>query len=468
MWAVSRSKIRNGRHLIHKLENGCIHSSIHTQIVHWSKINDEQQNVETCRLLSFRPHRISSMHGLTVNDTTSCQSAFNHLRNGKALVYTGPGASYHNARQLLQALKRRHSKQNKNAIIDFERKDHDVREQWLMQRQILQEQSELVNRLLIRVSLYNKRPKDIFDLKRAPSNADEVLVYAFQNDEDIGIGSVQYHESEQSYVLLSLNDFLAMTGSFEWNRKGVYINALNDYIYPHYGAFPPTRQDYITLLDHIRADMSHQKYIRLLEVGIGTGVLSIILLQQNKVHYVVGTDINPYALNCSRVNFRRFSLDDRVELIHADLFPNTKIRSEMASDKYDVVLFNPPWIPGVQATSALDQAVYDTLDQSVLRRFLSQVQYHVESNNGRVYLFMSNLGILLGLFDEQDIYNMFDEGNLDVVEVHKTIPKVEIEDLRSPKKAKKTKQITMSSIESARANEIISLYHLRFKQAKTN
>ena len=465
MGVISRSTIRNAGHLIiNKLKHGCICLSIHTQIVYWSKFdNGKQQLVDPCRLLSFRPVQTGCLRALTVNDTTSCQSALNHLRNGKALVYTGPGANYHNARQLLQALKRRYSKRTENAINCYEHKDGGVREQWLMHRQLLQDQSEVINRLLIQVSLRDKRPCDIFDLKRAPSNANEVLTFAFQNDPDVDLVPVndkQSSDSEQSYILLSLNEFLAMIGAFEWNRKGVYINALNDYIYPHYGVFPPTRQDYLALLEHIKIDTTHQKHVRLLEIGLGTGVLSIILLQQNKVHSVVGTDINPYALECARDNFQRFGIDDKADFLQTDLFPAscTGIRQEMASDKYDVILFNPPWLPGIQATK-LDQAVYDTLDQSVLRRFLSQVQYYMKSN-GRVYLMMSNLGILLGLFEEQNMYDMFDEGNLNLVEVHKTICKAETKVTGAHKKKRRS-----SSIESARTNEVISLYHLRLKQA---
>eukprot|EP00956_Cyclotella_meneghiniana_P015040 scaffold22813_cov78-Cyclotella_meneghiniana.AAC.5 len=179
-------------------------------------------------------------------------------------------------------------------------------------------------------------------------------------------------------------------GAFEWNRKGIYIRSLKNYIYPHFGVFPPTRHDYITLLDHIKT-----------EVGIGT-------------------DINPYAIACSQDNFQRCALINKVHLINTDLFPTEQ------SLLYDVILFNPPWLPG-DAMTQLDKAVY---------------------------LMISNLGMLLGLFQEQNLHQMFDDGGLKVIEVYKTTSKEENNE--STSKATKSNKM-INSVEDARAKEVIFL-----------
>lgn len=222
--------------------------------------------------------------------------------------------------------------------------------------------------------------------------------------------------------------------------------------HPHFGVFPPTRQDYIQLLDHINIDRkTQQNPIRMTEIGIGSGVLSLILLHQKKVDFVIGTDINPYAIACAKDNIHRLGFGNQINLIQADLFP-----PEEAMLKDDtIVLFNPPWIPGDAAGSSLDQAVFDS--QNSWRRFLSQVQHYV-NEDGHVYLLLSNIAMLLGLFREEDLHQMFEEGNLELVEVHKTKSKQEVAS------GKMVRDPPLEGIENVRAKEVISLYHLRVKR----
>lgn len=302
------------------------------------------------------------LDALTVNDTTSCNAAMRHLGDGKALEYSGQGADYHNARQLLQAIKRR-CKRNK--LVPQE-KSTGITKLWKEQRKLQEDQSDVVNRLLIQISLLKGRLSELLNLNRVPVGSKNVLAFAFKNDGAVRLRDQQSECVCTEFVLLSLSDYLAMTGSYEWNRKGIYIDALQDYIYPHFGVFPPTRKDYIPLIDHITVDSAQKQSIRMLEVGVGTGVLSMILIKQNKVHHVVGTDINPNAVACAQDNIQRRGLNDKFAVMQADLFPaSNKV-------KFDIILFNPPWLPGY-AAKRLDEAVYDSPKQDIVRRFLENV-----------------------------------------------------------------------------------------------
>lgn len=296
-------------------------------------------------------------------------------------------------------------------------------------------------------------PKQIEGLKRVPRNVEHVLSYAFQNNKDMIIDKLGISDQPTTF-LLSLSDFIGMVGGYEWNRNGVYIKAMKDYIYPHYGVFPPTRQEYIKLLDNIHIDSTKENNSTLMEVGIGSGVLSCVLLKQQKVTHVIGTDSNPYAIACARDNLDRLGFGNHVDLIQTDIFPTTTL------DKVDAVLFNPPWIPCIKYDEAtwFEKAVYDQ-DQNVLRRFLLQVQHHV-NEDGRVYLILSNLGILLGLFKEQVLYDMFEEGNLNLVDVYNTEPKAK----KTTKRLVRGKEKEPECIATARAQEVISLYELRVKK----
>ena len=41
---------------------------------------------------------------------------------------------------------------------------------------------------------------------------------------------------------------MGLRGYDQWNKKGIYIDYLNDYIYPFYSVFVPTQKEYLNLL----------------------------------------------------------------------------------------------------------------------------------------------------------------------------------------------------------------------------
>lgn len=467
----------------------------HTQTVHWRRTADVDDGdaaaaaVERrpCRLVTFRPpdHPTNDPPtALTVDDATRSAWALRRLREGRALVYDG--GDYRNARQLLRAVRRRiaaggasgrpETKRRRNETrIRAEEKEiggaddvFDVGKEWTRQRESQRERAAIAHGILIRASLEGDRgPSGILGLKRAPTNAGDVFAYAFQNDKELvaklddGDPTTSSSRS-RSCVLVSLVEFLAMVGGYEWNRRGVHVHALGGRVVPHFGVFPPTRQDYLHLLDRVAIERATRggSPVRMMEVGIGSGVLSLILLRRKTVDRVIGTDVNPYAVACTRENMARFGFEADVML--ADLFPPEEtpaIRNEGEGDgRVDVVLFNPPWVPGDAATW-LDKSVYDP-GQGILRRFLSQVQHHVKKD-GQVYLLLSNLGVLLGLFQEQDLYDMFDEGNLELVEVHMTESKKEMAKGESDIESEREAQFDL--LESVKSREVVSLYHLRVR-----
>jgi len=319
---------------------------------------------------------------------------------------------------------------------------------------------EVVHKLLIEISMEDHMPSQIMGLKRAPTNVKETLSFVFQSKNDM----MRDKLGSDTSFLLPLSDYLGMIGSYEWYRKGLYVFALNDYIYPHYSVFPPTRQDYIELLDNINS--TDNKESTLMEIGIGTGVISLILLKQQKVTKVIGTDINPYAVACSKENIERFGYENQVDIVQADMFPPTPI------EKIDILFFNPPWRPLKKREDVageeeqekddeltlLDLSVYD-VDQQLLKRYLLNAQYYVKED-GHVYLLLSNLGILLNIFKEVDLYQMFDKGNLELVDEYTT------SSFRKGKDLSKKSKSDPYDISGVKAQEVISLYKLRVKKVK--
>ena len=74
-----------------------------------------------------------------------------------------------------------------------------------------------------------------------------------------------------------------------------------------------------------------------LEIGVGSGIISITLLKKLKNLNMTAIDINEYALKISKKNAENLGVADRLKLIKSDLFKSV-------TDRYDFIISNPPYI----------------------------------------------------------------------------------------------------------------------------
>lgn len=84
-----------------------------------------------------------------------------------------------------------------------------------------------------------------------------------------------------------------------------------------------------------------------LDMGTGSGVGAVFAARW--AARVVAVDINPEAVRCARINALLNRVEERVEVRQGDLF------APVAGERFDLVLFNPPYYPG-QPADALDWA----------------------------------------------------------------------------------------------------------------
>ncbi|WP_297548950.1 HemK2/MTQ2 family protein methyltransferase [Thermococcus sp.] len=119
---------------------------------------------------------------------------------------------------------------------------------------------------------------------------------------------------------------------------------------------------------------------RALDVGTGTGLIA--LLMAKKARYVLGVDINPKAVELARKNARLNGIKN-VEFKVSDLF-------ERVGDKFDVITFNAPYLPG-RPEEPIDFAlVGGERGREVIDRFIAEVPDYL-SAEGRVYLVQSSI-----------------------------------------------------------------------------
>ena len=350
------------------------------------------------------------------DDTIAADVAYRLMCEGTGMLWQG---DFHNARQLLQALSRRAQKRVPKRTL--KNQSDESSHPFHLHRQALGQRARVLGLLLIPLDEEYR-----IALRRAP-NVREACYQAW--------GPPSGKSS-----MVSLRELLGVVGAYEWRKNGVEISALgaapNNRIYPHYGVFSPLRGEYIDLV----ATVPIRDHALAFEVGVGTGVLSALLVRRG-VRRVVATDCDHRALACAKENLQRLGCLDSVELVKADLFP---------SGLSPLIVCNPPWVPA-RVTSPIERAVYDE-NSSMLRGFLSGLREHL-TQEGEGWLILSDLAEHLGLRTREELMRWIDEGGLQVLGR---------KDIR-PRHGKV--ELSNDPLHKARAAELTSLWRLGPKSA---
>ena len=298
------------------------------------------------------------------------------MRRGEALLYHG---DYRNARQLLAAMGRRLGR-------DAPGRGDDLPTRFRAERKQRRLEHDLLSRLLVPIE-----PGPRIALSRAPDAAAAI------------------REALDPVAplpgLLPLRDLLGMIGAHEWRRKGVEVPALGARIHPWYGVFAPVRGEHVDLVAEA-ARRWPPAGRRALDVGTGTGVLAFVLARAGAD--VTATDLSEGALACAADNAARLGLAARVHPVRADLYPAA---AEGAPARFDLVVCNPPWVPG-EAATPLDRAIYDP-GSTFLRRFLEGLAGHLACG-GEGWLILSDLAERLALRREGEVEGLIAAAGLSV------------------------------------------------------
>ena len=368
------------------------------------------------------PPQLRSESGLPVprqvvmgDDTVAADVAYRMMCEGTGMLWQG---DFHNARQLLQALSRRTQKRSSKRPV--KNQSADISQVFHLYRQALGQRARVLGLLFIPLDADHGIP-----LRRAP----DVREACFQ----------AWGPSSGQASMVSLRELLGVVGAYEWRKKGVEVAALgvapNNRIHPHYGVFSPVRGEYIDLV----AATPIEEHTLAFEIGVGTGVLSALLVKRG-VERVVATDCDSRALACAKENLARLGLSDKVELVNADLFP---------VGLAPLIVCNPPWVPA-RPTSPIERAVYDE-NSSMLRGFLSGLREHL-TPTGEGWLILSDLAEHLGLRSRESLLQWIDEAGLQVLGRQDIRPRHgKVEDKDDP-------------LHVARVAEVTSLWRLSAKK----
>jgi SAM-dependent methyltransferase len=344
-----------------------------------------------------------------VDDTLTADAAYRLASEGTGLLWR---SDFQNARQLLQAMARRADRKPRKPAAA----PSSPAEAFHLHRQAQGQRSRVLGKLLVELEGDYR-----IALPRAP---------------DLRAACAQaWGPPDGQPSVASVRELLGLVGAFEWRRKGVEIPALGaapgNRIHPHYGVFSPVRGEYLDLVAAAPLPSRELAF----DIGTGTGVIAAVLARRG-VQRVVATDQDPRALACARDNFTRLGLQERVELLEADLFP---------PGCAPLVVCNPPWLPA-RPSSPLEHAIYDEGGR-MLRGFLAGLGGHL-APQGEGWLILSDLAEHLGLRTREELAGWIAAAGLRVLARDDMRP-------RHPKA-----QDASDPLHAARAREVTSLWRL--------
>lgn len=91
------------------------------------------------------------------------------------------------------------------------------------------------------------------------------------------------------------------------------------------------------LVDEVLKRVKKDSTESIVEVGVGSGVISIVLAQHLSEASFIASDISEDALKVAKVNIDAKQMSERIKLVHTDLL-------EGIDTKIDILVSNPPYI----------------------------------------------------------------------------------------------------------------------------
>ena len=97
------------------------------------------------------------------------------------------------------------------------------------------------------------------------------------------------------------------------------------------------RPDTEIIIEQILKVTKNKSYLRILDIGIGSGCILLSILKERKNYYGTGIDISKDSLEISKINAKKLLVEERIKFYKSDV-------DKFAQGKYDLIVSNPPYI----------------------------------------------------------------------------------------------------------------------------
>jgi len=135
------------------------------------------------------------------------------------------------------------------------------------------------------------------------------------------------------------------------------------------------QEDSYFLLECLEKETEGKKIRRALEVGTGSGIISILL--SDRIEKILAVDINPEAIMYAKSAAKKDGIKN-IRFTESDLFDKVK-------GKFDLIFFNPPYLPGKGEKCLCG----GKRGQQVTERFLKEVRNYLNKRGEAIVLLSS-------------------------------------------------------------------------------
>jgi release factor glutamine methyltransferase len=182
-------------------------------------------------------------------------------------------------------------------------------------------------------------------IPRASREAQLFLMHHLGVDE-LWLLTNQNTQVENIDILYEMVARRAKNEPFEYITNKVSFYSEEFYIAP--GALIPRPETELLIDEVLKHYPDTDAQILFCEVGIGSGIISIMLALKYKNARFIAVDISQDALRIAQINIEKFGLSERIELREGSLL-------EPIKEEIDYLVSNPPYIEeGVELESNLD------------------------------------------------------------------------------------------------------------------
>ncbi|MGB0391208.1 MAG: methyltransferase, partial [Salibacteraceae bacterium] len=217
-----------------------------------------------------------------------------------------------------------------------------------------------------------------------------------------------YPESKNFY--LSFPKVQGLNSAWQWFEKGIQLPVLRNKIHPYYGTYFPTRFDHLILFDNWLKRYQGPKKSAI-DVGVGSGALSFQLVKHG-FQKVFATDTNPNAIVGMAEFMGETKLSRKIELDFGNLFGKWEKKTEL-------IVFNPPWLPGSHELGRIDEAIY--YNENLFPDFFAEAVKRL-TDDGKLVIIFSNLAEITNVTKEHPIKKELAEGGRFDLEICLTRP----------------------------------------------
>ena len=163
----------------------------------------------------------------------------------------------------------------------------------------------------------------------------QLLLMAHLDVDELWLITHQSSVVEKSEKLFAWVERRKQNEPFEYitNRVSFY----SETFFIKEGALIPRPETELLIDDVFKNFPNFDADITFVEVGVGSGIISIILAKRYKNAKFIAVDISQVALDIAAVNIENFSLSDRIELRLGSLL-------EPIDEQIDYLVSNPPYI----------------------------------------------------------------------------------------------------------------------------